>query len=767
MEKEAFGGLGVTIHIHKLGGCAPAPLAHYLKAIGLLRLVSEQADPYARGWWKGESFHLASKLDAEGLETFLMNAYQPSPILSPWNKGSGFFVANDPGLQQMESAKAKRFENFRRSILENKPQLDELQKADRAVRAIKEESKGKNLSLAERNRIKSSAGYQERLREADRRFKREKANLLPFLRKRLRGTIREWIDAAMVLDAEGNPKWPALLGTGGSDGRFDFTNNAMKRLSELYDLESEEGHPKPETAQWVRGSLWGVSVPGSLAGKPAGQYLPGTAGGANNSNGPDSDSLLNPLDFVLLLEGTIAFTSHTTRKMGATDSSRAASPFAVSSSAAAYASASPSDEGARGEQWMPLWVNPITYRELRQLLAEGRAQIGTKPAREPLDLARAVARLGTSRGISSFQRYGYIERNGQSNLAVPLGRFEVTDQKSEQVTCLDDLDAWLGSLRRETHSQNASGRLIQSERDLLNALFQVTGNPELPNLWQSVLLSLGQTEDVMRSGSGFSAGPIPKLRPEWVSACDDGSTEFRLALSFALQAARFEKSGRPTDPIRRHWLPLDRWQSRFATSGAASSDQLESKAEVVIRGRRGTDDAIALIERRLVEASQNSSRHLPLRSAPRASAQVFGLSKLIAGEVDLDRTLSLAKPLMALNHADWAKQYIPMHQQSDKHWPDDAWIAIRLCTLPWPLRTGASELNMGTDPAIIRRLASGNCASALELALSRLRASGVRCTIRGGNVPPITARIWAAALAFPINQTTATQFLYRLDPTKE
>ena len=757
----------MTIHIHKLDGCAPAPLAHYLKALGILRLVSEQADPHARGWWRGERFHLATTLSAEDLESFLLNAYQPSPILSSWNKGSGFFVANDPGLQPMESTKAKRFENFRRGILESKSQLENLQEADRAVRAVKEEAKGKHLTSAERNRIKNSESYQQRLREADRRFKQEKANLLPCLRTRLRGTIREWMDAALVLDAEGLPKWPALLGTGGSDGRFDFTNNAMKRLSELYELEGDEGHPRPETAQWVRGSLWGESVPGSLGGRPAGQYLPGTAGGANNSNGPDADSLVNPLDFVLLLEGTVAFTSHATRKMGTTDSSRAASPFAVSSCAAAYASASPSDEGARGEQWMPLWNNPLTYRELRQLLAEGRAQLGTKPAQEPLDLARAVARLGTSRGISSFQRYGYIERNGQSNLAVPLGRFDVTDQKSEQLTCLDDMDAWLSRLRREVRSTSASARLVQSQRDLLNALFQVTGNPQLPYLWQGILLCLGRIEGAMRSGSGFAAQPIPPLRPEWTSACDDGSAEFRLALSFALQAAGFGKSGRPSDGIRRHWLPLDNWQSRFATSGTAGSVRLESRSDVVMQGRLGADDAIALIERRLVEASRESKRHLILRSAPRASARAFDLSQLIAGELDLDRIMSLAKPLMALDHAAWAEQHTSIRQPSETDWPDDAWIAIKLCTLPWPLRLGNSELDIGTDPAIIRRLASGDGASAIEVALRRLRAAGVRSTIRGGNVSPTTARLWAAALAFPINQTTANQFLYRLDPSKE
>ncbi|TVQ98102.1 MAG: hypothetical protein EA399_11480, partial [Desulfovibrionales bacterium] len=68
------------MHIHDLKGCAPTPLAHYLKALGILRLVAEQADPEARGWWHGDLFRLATKLDARELETFFLERYEPTPI---------------------------------------------------------------------------------------------------------------------------------------------------------------------------------------------------------------------------------------------------------------------------------------------------------------------------------------------------------------------------------------------------------------------------------------------------------------------------------------------------------------------------------------------------------------------------------------------------------------------------------------------------------------------------------------------------------------
>ena len=61
------------IHVHQLDGCAPAPLAHYLKALGILRLVAEQADRDARSWWAGDDFRLATRLGREELEAFFLH----------------------------------------------------------------------------------------------------------------------------------------------------------------------------------------------------------------------------------------------------------------------------------------------------------------------------------------------------------------------------------------------------------------------------------------------------------------------------------------------------------------------------------------------------------------------------------------------------------------------------------------------------------------------------------------------------------------------
>ncbi|VTR95794.1 Uncharacterized protein OS=Isosphaera pallida (strain ATCC 43644 / DSM 9630 / IS1B) GN=Isop_2539 PE=4 SV=1 [Gemmata massiliana] len=108
----------MTIHLHILKGCSPAPLANYLKAPGILRLVGEQADTQARGWWDGERFCLLSSRTEVELEGFFLDRYEPTPLLSPWNKGCGFFKANDPGLVPLEKSRALRFERFRCGVTE-------------------------------------------------------------------------------------------------------------------------------------------------------------------------------------------------------------------------------------------------------------------------------------------------------------------------------------------------------------------------------------------------------------------------------------------------------------------------------------------------------------------------------------------------------------------------------------------------------------------------------------------------------------------------
>lgn len=753
-------------HIHRLDGCAPAPLAHYLKALGILRLVAEQADRDVRGWWEGERFRLATRLDADALTAFFLVDYKPTPFVAPWLKGSGFYQSKDPGLWPLQASTAERLAPFRAGIAASRALLAEQLDADARVRAIKEEAKKKGTSKVERDRVRQSDSYKQRLAEAERHFKALKDELLPRVRAAWRGPHRDWIDAAMVLDDTRTARYPALLGTGGNDGRLDFTNNFMQRLGDVFDLGSADAGPKASAAQWLAAAVFGAPAMACLQDRAVGQFLPGTAGGANNVNGPEGTSLLNPFDFILMMEGSVLFTAHVAKRFDVQGSQRAAAPFVVGAQAAGYASAGEADESARGEQWMPLWAQPMALAETRRLFIEGRAQIGHSVATQPLDMARAAARLGVARGVTAFQRFGYIERNGQSNLAVPLGRFRIQESRSPHVECLDDIATWLTRLRRNAADDDATTRLEQAARRLGDSAFDLAQRPNEPSRWQELLIVLAQVEAVMKTGSGFRAQPVPPLRPEWLQAADDGSAELRLAIAFALQARAFRRTdGRPIDPIRRHWLPLDNAhrRPRFATSGDAMRPRLDQRAEVVMQGRGGIDDAIALVERRIVEGLGDDVRGFPLRPAPRASARVADLSAWLEGRVDADRTFALARALMALDRGLWGEQIVPIASAPrDTTQPDEAWLCIRLAHLPWKLPDGR---HVPCDPAILRRLASGDASTAVELALRRLRAAGLRASVRAAAVAPAVARLWAAALAFPISAHTAARLMRRLDPS--
>ena len=144
----------MSFHAHTFAGCSPAPLAGYLKALGILRLVGEQADPQARGWWDGERFLLLTVLSREELEAFFLERYEPTPLVSPWNKGSGFFNAEDPARKALEKSSADRFRKLREEIAASWDLTGEIRQADGVIRSIKARTKrGKGFQTKEQRRL--------------------------------------------------------------------------------------------------------------------------------------------------------------------------------------------------------------------------------------------------------------------------------------------------------------------------------------------------------------------------------------------------------------------------------------------------------------------------------------------------------------------------------------------------------------------------------------------------------------------------------------
>ncbi|MBL8340322.1 MAG: type I-U CRISPR-associated protein Csx17 [Rubrivivax sp.] len=693
---------------HRLDGCAPAPLANYLKALGILRLVAEQLDAQARGWWDGERFVLASAVGEDELLQFLLERYAPTPMLNPWGARSGFYSGSSEStsrelLSRIAESAHPRFSAFAASV-----------------------------AIARESIIKVTGG-----KKPDEEKEGGKAELVRDLKARLRGPASAWLEAVIAIvdtSAKGLQQ-PSLWGTGGSEGSGSYTAAYMKALNECLIDRAWDGA--------LRHSVFG-NAPGPAQDWPEsfGQFLPSGVG--------------SPWDLLLAFEGACLVRSSVAKRSDSAGDRWVSSPFFVAPSGVGAPSTARLDEFAlnkgkelpgRGEQWFPIWSAPATLAEVSHVFRDGRAVVGRSRPQGALSMARAAARLGVARGVTRFVRYGYLQRNNlATHFAVPLGRFDVPDRPEPTLACLDDLDTWLRRLRREARSDKAPARLVLAERRLSEALLAVTQRAAEPARWQVALLRMAEIEALQVRGTGAKAGAIPRLRPQWVSAADDGSVELRLAVAFALQCAD-ARAGARRDGVRRHWVALD-----------GEGDRNER----VVQGRDGIDDAIALVARRLLEAGRAGVRRLPLEPGFGVAASRHDVARLIAGEVDLDHCLALARALMAIDPQACARRPPRVASAPPADWPDDAWIAIRLALLPWPLPDGRAP---GCDPAILRRLRTDDLAAAVQLAARRLHIAGIHCPI--GPVVSSTrlARRYAAALAFPINRHTATALAARLDPS--
>lgn len=703
-----------------LAGCAPTPLASYLKALGVFRLVSEQADPAARGFWRNEAFVLSTTLTQKQLAEFFLTRYAPTPLIDPWNGGSGF-LKNDKAagfLKQFEQSPSRRLARYQAGAKAARDLCDDLNKAKQAEVVIKKEAvtiKDK----AQKEALRNDPAYKARLADAKRRLDRLKEAFIPECRLQWRGPHLEWLDAAVILDSDLTPRYPSLLGSGGNDGNLDFTDNFRQRFLDLFDIDKPEAPPLANTAALLEHALQGAAVIGTDA-YSIGQYMPGAAGGANSSSGLVGRANVNPWDFVLFMEGAVLFTAAASRRLNSTGASFASAPFAIRASAIGHASVSAKEKSARGEQWLPLWERPASLREIRALLSEGRAQFGRTTAREPVDMARAIARLGVARGISSFERYGYIERNGQSTFAVPLGRWKVTSQPHQDL--LSDLDGFLRRLSREAAGERATASLATVARRLNDAVLTVAADGASPTRWQSLLAGLSDADALAATlpPSKNKFGIVPKLRGAWLAAANDDSAEFRLAAAFASQ-----------ERIRGHFLPLNKFGNQLDEKGAA---------DVVCFGRDFITDAVSFLDRRLIESAKDASRSVGQYAG--AFASLTDIAAFLQGSLDTERILSLARALMAVDYEDALRLSAPASDEL----PDDTFTLFRFCLAP---RHWKTDIPVRAD--IFRRLASGDLAAASWLAAAHLRAHGHR--------PPLSlvagdARLFAAALAFPLSSTS-------------
>lgn len=687
---------------HVLAGCRPVPLAAYLKALAVLRLVGEQVDRSARGFWERDTFVLRTELDQDALLRFFLHEYEPTPIIAPWNGGSGFYAKdNKVAIESILGSKAERFAPYRAAI-----------------------------SAA--GDILASHGIEEKVTAE------AKAALLEDCRARLPEKALAWLDAAYLMTADG-AKYPPLLGTGGNDGRLDFTNNFMQRLLDV--IQHEDGAPTARSIRLLRAALF-EELSDELTGGAIGQFSPAAAGGANAGVGFDGSSLLNPWDFLLMLEGAAVFAVAAVRRLEHETRGALSYPFTVRTSGVGYASASAFDEDAsRGEVWLPVWERPATSAEIRAVLAEGRARISGRNVRNGIDFARAAATLGVDRGITSFERYGLQVRNGLAYLATPLERFRVREQPT--VRLLDELDSWLDVFRRRAASERAPGAARRALNVLEDAIVDLCRRGG-PDRVQAVLVALGGCERAMARSIRWSSdpknnlSPVPPLSPRWLEQADDGSAELRLAAALASVVA--SDRGQHL-PLRRHLEAVSTRQlpERLLVEWATKNDR-----DVVFTDGELVASLNAILARRLILCKGWSGGEGYADQAVQ-SAQLADVDAFIEGRTDDARISEL---LWAAILIDWARCSQPVFaSRQDGSAPSALYGLLKLCFS----RASGSDHQIPVVPRIHRLAARGDGGEATRAASRRLLASGYTPAVDLVHQTGDPARRAAASILFPID----------------
>ena len=356
-----------------------------------------------------------------------------------------------------------------------------------------------------------------------------KTDIISSLRNELSDAAIEWMDAAVQIDEEGELKTFPILGSGGNEGRLEYGKTFMDDVCMLLMP------PGKASGEMLESALFGTVVQ-NLPKVAVGYFNPGRTGGFNQGPGIENkDFPSNPWDFVLAMEGAMAWSGNLTRRFKAV-ASVLNSPFTVRSSGIGYSSASKVDsENARAEIWTPIWNRPAGYRELRSFISEGRAEVGRGQPRDGLDFADAVSSLSVDRGIEEFVRYGILKRRGDSYVALPLGNFTVryrseADLIREAKGLIDKVETF--NNRKPQPSLKLESRLRTVEERMMVALKR--GGP---SVMKDVLIEIGGLEKTLYSfkhdPDDRSDRPISGLSPKWLMAADDGSLEFRLAASLA------------------------------------------------------------------------------------------------------------------------------------------------------------------------------------------------------------------------------------------
>lgn len=674
----------------ELKGCSIDNFIGYLKSLGIFKIFSQQKDRNARSYWENNLFFINTDCSSEEIVDFFQREYSPAPLFGPWGARSGFY--DEPSEKTAKEALSflLKSEDPRFSLLK------------RVFDAYKEFSDSRGINKKP--------------------LDEEKTFFLESIRSELPDDIIEWLDTCYVLTGDYR-KFLPILGTGGNEGSGSYFSNYLQALVEVLDPKKEK-----EAKKLLEHCLFLKHTP-KLSDLSVGQMFPGAIAEANSTEGyRGKNKLVNPWDLIFALEGATLFAGSASRRFGDnyfSNSKYASFPFTVLPSAVGLNHLSSKDNmgSFESEFWLPLWNRPINFKELEYLFHEGRAQIGSRKAYNGLDFVRAISSLGVDRGIDTFVRYGRLNRQGSGSnanaLAIPLGTFKVRQRKN--VNLIEELDNWLNVLRDKCSSkESVAARYSSNLRSIEEAIFSLSRHGNVLD-FQNLLIELGKAEKSFASaGANRPIRPLSDLSPSWITACDDGSVEFRIACAVA---SIYDKK---IGSIRRQLEPSE-------VNKKGRLEWSETRTSVVWSNSDLCSNMKLILQRRILEGKMKGSDFTPIGG--RVAVSLSDIGKFIRGEVNDKKISDLMWGLSTIkwryydkerHGGDWNKRMDMMIPR--------AYAFLKLLFIPgnlsfenksWGISYDEKKgIHLPSSPEILRVIDTQQD-KAFELVTRRLKSSGL------------------------------------------
>lgn len=748
------------MHTITLSGCSPIPLAHYLKALGIFRVISESehGDINATVYWKDNSFILNSKFDRveePSLPDFFFNNYIPTPIMVPWS-GGDFFGVNQEKPKKLFTKTPTASLVIESFLSNDSPRLktyrDALKSTFSAMNAA---------GVKVKKDIEGSGTAQRYL----------KAEMLKSLRNVLPDNTLTWMDAASIIESDSVAFNTLLGGGGGSDGNSHFSDNFMQCLwMALPDFDAQREKPIRaigkntyfDSRAALCESLFGLQGVGTkIPGLSPVLFDSTRVGGPNQTSGFEAKAGSNPWDFILMLEGSVLFAGAIGRKLDTNHDPSARFPFLFQSSPVGLGASFPGESSGR-ELWLPLWSHPASLSEVRAVFAEGRVEKHGRMARRGCDAFVAAAQLGFDRGIHAFQRIGFYKgRIGGDNYFTAVDQGRIIPRRNQSVDLLRDIDNWFDKLTSIYVSDkcpaSVAKRVVALERRIAD--LSVAPKHESLQRFIDVIIAIGATERAVARSFHWTTEtahikPLYGLRQQWCKMINEITSsrlqsppELRLAASLAGMYARLRKK---TLHFRQHLEPVN----IFISESSRKVDwKQQSDNDVVWQSGGLVDSLNAILIRRVIRFEKAGVQGWPDESP--IYAGLDDITAFIEGRIDEQL---LADLIWGLSLLDWdikSSSSIESDKKTMKDnlekissvTPSSFYALLRLCFSP------AKTINkpIPVVPQILHYAVNGKGAEASQLASRRLRASGCFPLVRDLPVSKTLAERTAAAMLFPIS----------------